>query len=496
MYLNSAADKKPPLDPEFLMRNSLLVSVIDGSLIDLAARDHLKSASARGCLIERKMQRALGKRSFGGSFGNLPGDFPKNSTKKLKIERAFEWHFPRKINGLGLISPSLKNEKAQKAGAESWKSESKSGPIETHVDKESPTAEKFLDDEAPLILKKVKREDIKDKHKSYKSLIDDTKDGVAPKKSRKKRPSRKTGSRVKPSRSEASQSGGASDFVEILNCLHFIFENRKNSEILETEQIKLKKLLDRTGVQSSDFGGLSRFMTKFLSERELAAEDLRMSDLELVMFAFFIVKKKFQDLEGLEWDAASLNRLKSAPTKKTSEQNYKIIFKRFFKLVVQDFNRRHRLSPADTCEFYRAHFGAVAEAMGQDWRDLEFKFVFNEYRDKRMSKQGRHSKKKFARVLKNSPAFMQLFRSYLGDRLSIQGRTHGIFVDYLPVIDKKLLQMIRRWRAKFKSNKNIKSRLCKYLIAQLKNDKIKLPWGFGEIRQAICNVDKLFDRAS
>lgn len=438
----------------------------------------------------------LNKRCFGMSSVNLLPSFPKKSIKKLKIENAFEWNHRKTNKKFNLNLNNQKIWKVKKSEVEGLGSHSKSEQIKTLTENQSPSG----DISAGTIFfsknQNINKNEINKQINFYNSSESAMENPGKPRCLREKKLKKKLEPKVKLQHGKANKSGASANFVEILKCLNFMFENRKNSEVLEKEQIYLKSLLDKTNVQSDDFQKLSLFMRKFMGEEKLTVEDLEMSDLELIMFALFIIKKKFQNLGGLDWNLDSLNRLKSAPTKKTSEQNYKIIFKRFFKLVVGDFNREHRLDPGDSSEFYRVHFGEIAESLGQDWRHLEFKFVFNEYRDKRMSKKGRHSKKKFARVLKKSAAFMSLFRNYLGGRLNIENQIHGIFKDYLPIIDKKLHKMLERWRLKFQSNKNIKSRLCKYLIVQLKNDKMKLPWGFGEIRQAILNVEKLFDRAS
>jgi hypothetical protein len=297
-------------------------------------------------------------------------------------------------------------------------------------------------------------------------------------------------------RKKKKKTGGhvARNFKVILQSMLIIFENRKSKVHAEEEKKKLKQLLNGAVIAPSDFQKVQMFLKKFLSEKKLTEEDLLMSDIEIILFALFIVKKKFSGLRNLEWNPENLQNLRYQKTKKTSEQNYKIIFKKFFKLIIRDFNKNQGLPSSEDLEFYKFNFETLASSMGEDWRKLQFKFVFNEDRAKSIPKSGRQSKKIFAKVLQKSPIFMKQMQEYLENKLVLGAKTHGVHTDYWPIIESKLEQMVDRWTEKFKSKKNIKSRLCNFLVAQMKNDKIKLPWGYGEINQAISNVNKLFNR--
>jgi hypothetical protein len=494
------------LNRDYCLRNSLLISFLDGSIIDLKKRLHISSQQkiptpSTPCSAS-KTPVQLRKRNAYDALGNCPTPNDHNPSKKLKIENAFVWNFsPRtekfKMDSLRIdskmknsqeilslnsnddfdmdfdidISPQDENKNMLKDGNRLFPSNIKSDKKKN----ERMGSRKTQDFDFRLNFKKSedskKRENDYESEKNSKITFQDQKENFLNR-----------------------SSYVAKCLPTILKQMQNIFQNRKNPSILLLEKKKLKCLLNDATIASSDLSGLSKFLKKFLNREPIHTSDLCLTDLELILFCLFVIKKKFKKIINPQWTLSFIEKLRGSPTQKTSEQNYKIIFKKFFKLVIQDFNKKNQLDLNNDSEFYRFHFQKISESFNQDWQNLKFKFVFNEYRNKKLSKKGRHSKKEFARVLKKSKNFMKMFQDYLDDSLMIQESQHGIFRDYWPIIEGKSRLLLERWRTKFCSNKNIKSRLCNFIVSQMQNDKIKLPWGFGEIQQAILNVERLFNR--
>lgn len=296
--------------------------------------------------------------------------------------------------------------------------------------------------------------------------------------------------------SEAPLEMESRRFSEVLRAIRAMYQNRQSLSQSPSDKAQLEKALEALTLEPSDFKGFRNLLSKFLQGLPLCAADLRVSDLETVLFLLFLVKKKFRQLGSLAWSCESLTALRAGGVNKRSEQNYKIILKRFFKKVIGDFNRRRGLDAKDDFEFYKAHFAAASRRLGHDWRKLRFETVFNERRVCFSQEYRRQSKKIFARILKRSAAFMRLLNEYLADRLRLEGKTHGIVVDYLPTLRKKVLQLSRKWAGSFCARRgNLRARLARFVVDNLRNNKVKLPWSMVEIRQGIANVRRLFQRA-
>ena len=214
-----------------------------------------------------------------------------------------------------------------------------------------------------------------------------------------------------------------------------------------------------------------------------------------MFFSIFLVKKNYKKIKSLKWTPDSLKELRNYEIKKRSEQNYKVILKRFFKKLVKNFNHVNKIDLKNDFEFYKVNFSKYAEKDNEDWKCLRYCTVFNENHKKSFKTNQRKSKKLFAKILKQNIKFMQNLEDYLENKLVLQNKKIGIHLDYTPILKKKVDNLIEKWKDKLYSNKNLKARLCKFVLDQIKNNKIKLPWGYTEINQGILNVRKLFKNA-
>jgi hypothetical protein len=492
------------LTEDYCLRNSLLISILDGSIIDLKEQFHTpKKTNPQLAKMKRlsiKSMNYLGKRDSELAFKYVPTKCTNSNPNTLRIEDTFAWNFSSFRSDVKHDHMSKKVKKKH-SWMESVSFEEEEMSFLSQKD-QICSKKNISKDETRLFgpmdchQKENFREFCSKKINNLNSNVNDSFDEIKNERIDHEKDDLKMKFKLKkPKIGLLNKNSNISESLpRILEQMQLIFHNRKNESVLIIEKKKLKSLLDKSKIESCDLSGLSQFLKKFLNREPITLDDLKLSDLELILFCLFIIKKKFKKILNPKWNKEYIENLRISPTQKTSEQNYKIIFKKFFKLIINDFNKKNNLELSDNTGFYKHHFETIATSLNQDWRNLRFKFVFNEYRNKKLNKKGRHSKKEFARVLKKSEEFMSMFNSYLNDSLQIEGSQHGIFLDYWPIIESKLKLLIERWRTKFCSNKNIKSRLCNFLVAQMQNDKIKLPWGFGEIQQAILNVKRLFNR--
>ena len=269
---------------------------------------------------------------------------------------------------------------------------------------------------------------------------------------------------------------------------------RKMPGQMKVQTERLERLLAHGRFEHNEMNRLEALLKKFLLGRELTAEDLKLTDLELVVFVLFLVKKKFEGLTDLKWTPLALSSLRHQTIKKRREQNYKVILKRFLKIVISDFNRRNDLPKKNDEEFYRHYFRESIEDYECEWQHIRFQTVFNETRVNKIGRASqRCSKQDFAFAMAKSHELMDLLDKYLKDKLVLNGCTYGIFKEYSVLIKRKVALLLFKWREDLDGEQSLKRSLADFVASKVLNDKVKLPWGLFEIEQGVGNVRDLFD---
>jgi hypothetical protein len=282
-------------------------------------------------------------------------------------------------------------------------------------------------------------------------------------------------------------------YSEILEILISMYQVRSRSSEFSNKKRQFECILKTMDLDHNNLEGFQNLLIKFLKGEPIEREDMNLSDLEIILFLLFLVKKKFKKLSNLKWNQDSLNEVRSYGVNKRSEQNYKIILKRFFKKVIQNFNEERNLDLKNDFEFYKFYFQEIADSFNHDWEKLRFETVFNETKVCLSQEYRRQSKKFFARILKRSKPFMASLNNYLMNKLELKGKTHGIILDYLPILKKKSYLLTTKWRKNLYEETTV-DKIAVFVSNQLKNNKVKLPWSLVEINQGIVNVRRLFER--
>jgi hypothetical protein len=234
-----------------------------------------------------------------------------------------------------------------------------------------------------------------------------------------------------------------------------------------------------------------------MKSEEILAIDMNLSQFEIILFCLFLVKKRYLDLEAIQWTAESLNIFKEQEMLKRSEQNYKVILKRVFKSLIAFFNTANCIPNNSEKTFYEYYFKEISDKLQIDLDNFKPQKIFNELKSNSTSTTfpKRKSKKEFARNLKKSPLFMQIFRDYLNNQLIICGKPEGILLDCMKELNHKLPRMIFDWQQRLQNKKNFKPEFINFIAETLTNDKIKLPWSANEVTKGVSSVLHLFKKA-
>ena len=287
-------------------------------------------------------------------------------------------------------------------------------------------------------------------------------------------------------------NGQMGNLIRVILQLH---KGRKDPLKVQRQVVLLKNLLNRVDIQDSNLCDLKQLLRKFLTNQPVHSKDIQLSNLEILLFVVYLIKKKFKRITHLRWNCSYLNDLREAYPKKRSEQNYKVILKRFFKKVIADFNRRKALPQKNEHEFYQFYFAKAARSLNYDFNLLKFQLVFNETKVARSNNHApRHSKRIFARVLNKCPDFMRMMEDYMNNHLKLNNKIHGIYKDYSAILDKKLTMLLFKWRQALNTETDLRAELADFIVNKLLNDKVKLPWAYQELHQGILNVRDLFNK--
>lgn len=445
-----------------LLRKCWMISIIDGSLIDLRRRAHLSRSFPQGGSLLHSKCSSLKKRNY-PSFARSP--LASNAGLELRTGYLCS---PGKTSN---EAPNLRQcpDVSMKTDTAQFVRIASRAPCESN--ETDPVSEEKFNSKDNLISK-------------------NSKPPVAPKCSQAAEKEFRQTAPAPPELTYLKKHFKVTfDQIFAMSCA------KKDASSLQEHRTRLRRMLDRAEISTCDLQRLKRLLLKFLLNQPLTPADLDVSDLELILFCVFLVKKNYPVFEELQWSPATLKVLQSVEIKKRSEQNYKVILKRFFKKVIRHFNIQNGLEPNDNLEFYRANFETLARRHNEDWRLLRYGNVFNENMSSVLQRNQRKSKRVFAKVLKQNEEFMRQLEEYLDNGLELGGKVHGIHLDYTPILGNKVKLLTDKWRGKLYSNKNLKARVCKFVQDLILNNKVKLPWGYTEIDQGVRNVRRLFREA-
>ena len=284
---------------------------------------------------------------------------------------------------------------------------------------------------------------------------------------------------------------------KVMKALSKIIYNRLLRRDKFTLRLDIERSLDLVNIELTHLVNLKNLLSRFMKGEVLNQRDLGLSNLEIVLFCLFLVKKRYLDLETLQWNVESLTKLQSREMLKRSEQNYKVILKRAFRTLIASFNAEHAVIDGSDTLFYSHFFGAVSKAHDIELENFKPQKIFNEIRAPAKTRrfQKRKSKKEFASLLKRSPAFMSRLMGYLRDDLKVSGHTEGILQDCMKELDRKLPLMIFNWQKRLGSGPDFKEDLISFLTKTLVNDKVKLPWSTFEVQNGVKSVIRLFQKS-
>jgi hypothetical protein len=296
---------------------------------------------------------------------------------------------------------------------------------------------------------------------------------------------------------EKSKGHAADHIYKIMKNMSKIIYDRT----LRRDKPRLKKDLEEclkdVDIKMNHLIGLKNLLSKFMKEEQITTSDMDLSNLEILLFCLFLVKKRYLDLEALQWTPKCLNQFREQEMLKRSEQNYKVVLKRAFKTLISTFNAENSVLGGNENEFYEHYFGKVSKEFGISIDSFKPQQIFNEIKSTKKTKkfEKRKSKKEFASMLKKSTEFMNLLQRYLEDDLILNGKNEGIFRDCMKELDRKLPLMIFNWQKRLGSEHDFKNEFIKFLVETLVNDKVKLPWSASEVRRGVSSVLRLFRKA-
>lgn len=286
-----------------------------------------------------------------------------------------------------------------------------------------------------------------------------------------------------PSYAERKASALATRFANML-------KKRNNPVEMEILMKRFLKALQNCHLTSSNLPGLRNLLSKFLKCEPLTKKDITISELEIILFIFFLVKKRYMNVQKMEWSVEGLNKMKFKTRKRRNEQNYKMILKRFFKLAIRKFNMQYGVKETEEDQFYEYYFGEFIEKPSR----LKFQIIFNETSQRYTENSNpRQNKKFYAETLQRSHEFMDLLDKFLKDEFEDDFGVTGVGQIFLELMESKTNFLVEKWARVFKGSGNIEMKLIDFLRAGLRNTKLKLPWGMGEVRGAVEKVRELFE---
>ena len=296
---------------------------------------------------------------------------------------------------------------------------------------------------------------------------------------------------IKSISNESSFCFFASNFQQLYFTIKELGSTKANTQRREFVKEKLNDLISKANLQDRSLKRLINFLNKFLLNKKLNHNDILLNDVEVLLFCIFLKKKKYEYLEVFEWNLDDIERLQYQQVKKRSEQKLKIILKPFFKKMIQQFKIDNSIEDINNEEFYKFYFKDAADICNVNWQEIKFEKVFNEKKVNTKNTGRVKTKKCFARVLKKSKIFYLKLKEYLDSETFIGETKFGVMKDNLKITEGKIIKLINKWESIINLNEYEQKDFIKFVISNLENNKVKFPWGYQEIKTSVQSFYKL-----
>jgi hypothetical protein len=260
--------------------------------------------------------------------------------------------------------------------------------------------------------------------------------------------------------------------------------NKNNDEVL----IKITEILQKADFSVKKLFSIETFLLKFLKGEEISNDMIeQLNDLEKILVTAFLVKKKYIDVDFLEFNTKSIKFLQERGCRKRTEQEYKTVLKKAFKQMISIFNQKNLIFDSKKTHFYKHYFGEILDRLNIPIENIELEYLFNERKNKSTK---RKSKKNYAQILKTSSKFMNDLNDYLNNSFKFNEHNYGSLDDAKKDIENKVPDIVMKWKKEMIEAEDLTS-LSKLLLKFFTNKKIKLPWSYKEISKAIGSVKNL-----
>ena len=235
-------------------------------------------------------------------------------------------------------------------------------------------------------------------------------------------------------------------------------------------------------------------MVKMVCDDEILEADLNIHDSHKKLIIEFMCKKKLcKSMELSEFNAVNLKSLRESENSRRTEERLKFIFKKCIRYIQSRFKKQILIRSKDSWKFnesfsdsvkfdyifYGHYYSHIAKQIGQP---LEKFFHFRNWKNRTSEHIPKSITKIYVNYLKMNPTFMNLFISYMNDRL-----IKDIILNNI----KKISRLIMEWEnilKKYKADEENEG--VKMVLKKFKSKGLKLPWGLNEVRSAIKDTLK------
>lgn len=217
----------------------------------------------------------------------------------------------------------------------------------------------------------------------------------------------------------------------------------------------------------------------------------KLSEFEYKLLSNFLVRKFGKEFSGETLKKLSLDELRELLEKtfktefkpKRVEENYKFVFKRCFKYMMDEFFEKNKLSLSFASErlFYEHHFQIIADELEIT---IDQFYLPNGTADKDNEKPKTYKRTYFDTLLKH-PKFVEELKNSMETK--IRNDHKSSLLDRVEV-------MVNKWSRLLNKTKNLDQAL-QYICDELCcNKKAKFPWSMMELERAIEESRKTLER--
>ena len=248
----------------------------------------------------------------------------------------------------------------------------------------------------------------------------------------------------------------------------------------EIEKVKNKKR------QFPVFEKAFKLMLKLLCDDKIDAMDLEMPDVHKELVMEFMRKKKLCKVLSLEeFTFTTLTTLRDNENARRTEERLKFVFKKCIRYIQSRFKKKMMVKSKEAWTFednysdsvkfdyifYGHYYNQIAREIGQP---IEKFFHFRNWKNRTSEHIPKSITKVYVNYLKMNPKFMNLFITYMNQRLLKDVTLNNI---------KKLSRLIEDWENWAKKESPGSNGI--EVLKRFKAKGLKLPWGLNEVRSAI-----------